>query len=110
VAKYHVRLLIQGMVITLLAFLTSLKPAWSQFSVLTWHNDNTRTGQNLAETILTPANVNSTNFGKKCSYSVDGQVYAQPLYVPAVSIAGGTHNVVYAAPNMTAFMPLTPTV
>jgi hypothetical protein len=66
-------------------------PATAQVSVLTWHNDNARTGQNLAETILTPSNVNSTTFGKKCSYAVDGQVYAQPLYVPGVSIAGGTH-------------------
>ncbi len=96
-AKYHVQHLIKGMIITWLAFLSGLKPAWSQVSVLTWHNDNSRTGQNLAETILTPSNVNSTNFGKKCSYSVDGQVYAQPLYVPGVSIAGGTHNVIYAA-------------
>ena len=72
-------------------------PAMAQVSVLTWHNDVARTGQNLAETILTPSNVNSTTFGKKCSYSVDGQVYAQPLYVPGVSIAGGTHNVIYVA-------------
>ena len=72
-------------------------PAMPQVSVLTWHNDNGRTGQNLAETILTPSNVNSTTFGKKCSYAVDGQVYAQPLYVPGVSIAGGTHNVIYIA-------------
>jgi hypothetical protein len=72
-------------------------PAVAQVSVLTWHNDNARTGQNLAETILTPSNVNSATFGKKCSYAVDGQVYAQPLYVPSVSIAGGTHNVIYVA-------------
>src|SRR5579864_6928734 len=74
-----------------------LLPAWGEVSVLTWHNDNARTGQNLAETTLTPANVNSASFGKKCSYSVDGQVYAQPLYVPGVSISGSTHNVVYGA-------------
>jgi hypothetical protein len=72
-------------------------PAVAQVSVLTWHNDVARTGQNLAETILTPSNVNSTTFGKKCSYAVDGQVYAQPLYVSGVSIGGGTHNVIYVA-------------
>jgi len=72
-------------------------PAAAQVSVVTWHNDAARTGQNLAETILTTTNVNSTTFGKKCSYAVDGQVYAQPLYVPGVSIAGGTHNVIYVA-------------
>src|SRR5262252_5209768 len=85
------------LLLTAAALLLAAYPAFSQVSVLTWHNDNARTGQNLAETILTPTNVNSTNFGKKCSYSVDGQVYAQPLYVPGVSIAGSTHNVVFGA-------------
>ena len=67
-------------------------------SVLTQHNDIARTGQNTMETALTPANVNSTLFGKLFALSVDGQVYAQPLYVPGVTISGkGTHNVVYVA-------------
>ena len=71
--------------------------AWPQ-AVLTWHNDQYRTGQNLAETILKPANVNVSHFGKLFSYPVDGQMYAQPLFVPAVNIPGkGVHNVVYAA-------------
>ena len=66
--------------------------------VLTWHNDNARTGQNQQESILTPANVNSKHFGKLFSYPIQGQTYAQPLYVPGVNIAGkGTHNVVYVA-------------
>src|SRR5580704_15829814 len=63
--------------------------------VLTWHNDAARTGQNLEETLLSPANVNSTNFGLLHNLALDGKVDAQPLYVPAVSIAGGTHNVLY---------------
>jgi hypothetical protein len=65
--------------------------------VLTQHNDNARTGQNLNETSLTPSNVTVGSFGKLFSQAVDGQAYAQPLYVPNVSIAAGTHNVVYVA-------------
>src|SRR5262249_20560652 len=64
-------------------------------NVLTHHNDNSRSGANTGETILTTANVNSTTFGKLFSDGVDGQVYAQPLYVQGLSIAGGTHNVVF---------------
>jgi len=69
----------------------------AQVSVTTYHNDNARTGQNTAETVLTPAKVNSSQFGKLFSTTVDGYVYAQPLYVPNVNIAGGTHNVLYVA-------------
>jgi hypothetical protein len=65
--------------------------------VFTQHNDNARTGQNLNETALTPSNVQMSSFGKRFSQPVDGQIYAQPLYVPNVSIAGATHNVFYVA-------------
>ena len=63
----------------LLAFPSALR---AQNGVLTWHNDAARSGQNLLETILTPANVNSTSFGKLFTLSVDGKVDAEPLYVP----------------------------
>jgi hypothetical protein len=67
----------------------------AQVSVTTYHYDLSRTGQNTQETILTSANVNFTRFGKLFSVTVDGAVYAQPLYLWAVSIAGGTYNVLY---------------
>ena len=66
-------------------------------SVLTQHNDNARTGQNTAETILNTTNVNTAQFGKLFAMPADGQVYAQPLYVPGVTIKGGVHNVVIIA-------------
>jgi hypothetical protein len=69
----------------------------SNVDVLTYHNDNARTGQNLNETTLTTANVNSATFGKLAVFSVDGKVDAQPLYLAQLSIAGGTHNVLYVA-------------
>ncbi len=70
----------------------------AQVNVLTWHNDNARTGQNLHETILTPANVNAQTFGLLAVLQVDGKVDAQPLYVQNVTIPGqGVHNVLYVA-------------
>jgi hypothetical protein len=79
----------------LVAIVSLSGAAFAQVNVLTWHNDNGHTGQNLQETILTPANVNSTTFGKLFSYPVDGMIYAQPLYVQGVTIKGSVHNAVY---------------
>lgn len=64
--------------------------------VLTWHNDKARTGQNLTETQLTPANVNSTNFGKLFQINVNGKVDAQPLFVSGLVVPNkGSHNAVF---------------
>src|SRR6202167_3460625 len=71
--------------------------AVAQVNVYTRSYDNSRTGANLQETILTPANVNSTNFGKLYTFHTDGEIFAQPLYVSNLAIAGGTHNVVFVA-------------
>lgn len=87
---------------TLLTLLLAVSSR-AQTSVVTAHNDIGRTGQNTSETILTPANVNATAFGKLFSYPVDGQTYAQPLYVPGVTMGAGSaqpgtkHNVVFVA-------------
>jgi hypothetical protein len=68
----------------------------AQPNVLTWHNDNARTGQNLQETILTPANVKSSTFGRLFTITVDGKVDAQPLYAGSLAIPGsGVHNVLF---------------
>ena len=81
-------------------------PAWlfgatslfAQTSVLTYRNDNMRTGQNLSETLLTPRNVNATMFGKLFTLTVDGKVDAQPLLVSRLATPNeGVHNVLYVA-------------
>jgi hypothetical protein len=75
----------------------------AQTSVVTQHYDNARTGANTNETILTPSNVKTSTFGKLFSYVVDGYVYAQPLYLPGVTMGAGTpqagtsHNVIFIA-------------
>ena len=74
----------------------ALTASSSGVNVTTFHNDNARDGWNAAETILTPQNVNSLYFGKIRELTLDGVVDAQPLYVSGLSIAGQTHNVLFA--------------
>jgi hypothetical protein len=92
--------------LTLLSFLLSIVAA-DGADVLTWHNDNARTGQMLHETVLTPASVSAKSFGKVFTIPVDGKVDAAPLFAHAVQIHGGQrwdvvfiateHDSVYAA-------------
>jgi len=70
--------------------------------VLTNRGDLARTGLNPNETILNPSNVSSPAFHLLFQEQVDGQVYAQPLYVSHQQITptGGqrkTANVLYVA-------------
>jgi hypothetical protein len=71
--------------------------ASSMSDVLTYHYDNQRSGQNLHETILTPANVVAASFGLIRTLSADDPVDAAPLIASNVVIAGSAHNVVFVA-------------
>jgi hypothetical protein len=86
----------------LLVFLgTTCARAAGPESVTTYHYDNYRTGWNSNETILTPADVNSSSFGLLQTVALDDEVDSQPLYMPGMTITAGqyqgTHDVVYVA-------------
>src|SRR5207302_9279136 len=89
--------------VSLALFLFADITMFAQSSVTTQHYDIARTGANTNETILTPTRVNTNTFGKLFYYPVDGWVYAQPLYMPGVTMGAGTaqagtsHNVVFVA-------------
>ena len=65
--------------------------------VFTYHNDNARDGANTQEYALTPANINSTTFGKLFSCKADGAIYAQPLWAANITVNGSKRNVVFVA-------------
>lgn len=80
------------------ALLCAGLPLRAQTTVWTENYDNNRTNANLSENILNTSNVNPTQFGKLFSFPVDGQVYAQPLYVPELAFADiGTRNALFVA-------------
>jgi Legume lectin domain/Chitobiase/beta-hexosaminidase C-terminal domain len=88
--------------VTLALFLVSASNLSAQTTTLvtvpTWRYDNTHSGANTQETELTPANVNVNTFGKLFSQAVDGLMYAQPLYVPGLTMSDGkVHNVLFLA-------------
>ena len=72
-------------------------PPTQRTDVVTYKNDHSRTGQNLTESVLTPANVNCSSFGLLRLLSVDGKVDAQPLYLSGLAVGGAPHNVVFVA-------------
>lgn len=75
-----------------------LAQAATPVTVPTWRYDNTHSGANTLETVLTPANVNVNSFGKLFTQAVDGLMYAQPLYVPGLTMSDGqVHNVLFVA-------------
>jgi hypothetical protein len=72
-------------------------PKLTPTAVATYHNDNSRTGANTTESILTPDNVNAITFGKVATVKVQGAIYGQPLYVPNVTVDGQSRNLVVVA-------------
>jgi hypothetical protein len=85
--------------LTLMCLLAGLSSVLGQTAVLTYHNNNYRTGWNSTETTLTPANVTSSQFGLLTVVNLDDEVDAEPLLVPSVNITSGNykgqHDVVY---------------
>ncbi len=82
----------------LLALFFSISKIARGQNVLTYHNDNARSGEYLQERLLSPASVNRNSFGKLFVIQVDGKVDAEPLYMRHISIPGqGIHNVLFVA-------------
>jgi hypothetical protein len=65
--------------------------------MLTYHNDNARSGQNVNELVLRPSTLSFATFGKRFTISVDGKVDAQPLYASGVTVGGNPHNLLITA-------------
>ena len=80
------------------AVLALLAAGMTRAQIVTSQYDNQRTGATLSERNLTPQNVNVQHFGRLGAFKVDGAVYAQPLFLPALNIPGkGKHNVLFVA-------------
>ena len=107
-ATDRVRLLARNGLLGLPVVSSSL--ALGRVNVLERSYNKYRNGADTAETVLTPANVESTAnlFHKHFVMKVDGKIEGSPLYASAVAIAGGIHNVLYVAPCTTPSLPSMP--
>ena len=65
--------------------------------VFTYHNNLSRDGSNPSEYAITPSNVTNATFGKLFSCTVDGAIYAQPLWVANLTVGGVKRNVAFVA-------------
>jgi len=82
--------------IALTAMICAVLPGFAKgATVSTGQYDNFRSGSNLQESVLNTSNVKTTTFGKLGAYAVDGEVHAQPLYVPGVNINGSLVNALF---------------
>jgi hypothetical protein len=79
-----------------IVFLLAVLPAGA-VTVSTGQYDMFRSSTNLNETTLNTANVNPTQFGRLGAYAVDGQVHAQPLFIPGLIVNGAAVNVLFVA-------------
>ena len=70
-----------GILLAAVAIVTATADARADINVTQSRYDLYRTGANPEETILNTSNVNVKDFGLLYSYPVDGDIYAQPLYV-----------------------------
>jgi len=96
-AVNRARLSIAAFLLVTAAAARTVTPA-GPIDLVTYHNDNARTGQNLNEPILNASNVTMSSFGKVGFFATDGKVDAQPLFLSGVSIPGqGVHDVLYVA-------------
>src|SRR5579871_3020666 len=93
----YVRPILASSVPLFAAALLLVASASNAQNVTTQHYDNTRSGSYTFETQLTPSTVTPSNFSRLFSQSVDGQIYAQPLYMQNVTISGTVHNVIFVA-------------
>jgi hypothetical protein len=95
---FPIHLLLSAIGAVLFVGLTAAPWSAAQVNVTTQKYDNSRSGLNLQEHILTPSNVNVNTFGKLFSNPVDGEIVGQPLFIPNVAIPGlGSHNTVFVA-------------